>query len=388
VTADGSPPLHWVILKVVQRCNLDCSYCYVYNRGDESWKERPPFISESVTAALGRRIAEQCAKYSLTSFTVELHGGEPLLLGKRRLQRVLDLLRALCPGITLRFVLQTNGLLLDEEWLVLFDRNGIRFSISVDGPPEYADLYRVKRNGEGSTTELLKLITALRASSPLFDKTNSGALCVVNPNIDGAEMVRWFADQGFRGFDFILPNGNYVNPPAGWIGPEPYLQFLVSAFNEWYRLGEGGPRIRTFELMIRALMGATPVLDALGGDLQPMCVVETGGSIALSDFIRICGGKYSRDVLNVFENALDEHARYYELDLLQRPADKCLSCPYFDCCGGGYLPNRFDGESFNNPSIYCDALCGLADVIAQRLRVDVPESLWRRKEVDSPFHAS
>ena len=77
--------LSWVVLKVAQRCNLNCTYCYVYNRGDESWRSRPTFISTDVAVALAGRINEQCEKFALESFTVELHGGEPLLLGKERM---------------------------------------------------------------------------------------------------------------------------------------------------------------------------------------------------------------------------------------------------------------------------------------------------------------
>src|SRR3954447_1105962 len=78
----SASPLAWVVLKVAQRCNLNCTYCYVYNRGDDSWRARPKFISEDIIRQLATRIRQHCARYSCSLFTVELHGGEPLLLGK------------------------------------------------------------------------------------------------------------------------------------------------------------------------------------------------------------------------------------------------------------------------------------------------------------------
>src|SRR5262249_43520883 len=162
--------LDWIVLKISQRCNLNCKYCYVYNRGDSSWKYRPSVISKDVVLALARRVFEHCTKYALESFVIELHGGEPLLIGKAGMQSLIDIFRVNCGGVKLRFLLQTNGLLLDEEWLELFNRNEIAFGISLDGPPEIADKNRVFRNGKGSTQQLLSNIQRLRHSSPLFDR--------------------------------------------------------------------------------------------------------------------------------------------------------------------------------------------------------------------------
>ena len=148
---------------MVQGCNLNCTYCYVYNRGDESWKQRPPNIGKSVLRKLAERIDEHARRYQLSSFTIELHGGEPLLLGRRRMQAVIDLLRSQVSSTSLRFTLQTNGLLLDEHWLALLDRNEVSIGISLDGPPAHADRFRItRRGGRGSTERLLEVIERLR----------------------------------------------------------------------------------------------------------------------------------------------------------------------------------------------------------------------------------
>jgi uncharacterized protein len=373
------PVLTWITLKIAQRCNLNCTYCYVYNRGDDSWRTRPVFVDEKVLSALGSRIAEHCATYGLSAFTIELHGGEPLLLGKRRFQRLIDILRAQCPDVLLRFILQTNGLLLDQEWLEVFDRNGVTFGLSLDGPPEIADRHRVRHNGTGSTVELLRIVADLRRDGPLFDELNGGVLCVVDdPVVPGRDLLRFFADLGFRQVDFLLPDGNHANLPPGWRGPEPFQEFLVDAFEAWYELGLAAPRVRKFEVMVRAFMGQRPVLDSLGGDLRGLCVVETDGSIGISDVGRICGGRFSRDELSIFEHPLDLHATHYGLDEVQELCGDCQACPFSRVTGGGYLPHRFDGVSFQNPSIYCPALCGLASVVYERLREDIPAELWRR----------
>lgn len=365
-----------VVLKIAQQCNLNCTYCYVYNRGDESWRTRPPVILERVIEKLASRIDEHCQKHAMTSFTVELHGGEPLLVGKRRMQDLIESLRANCGSVRLKISLQTNGLLLDHEWLDIFERHGISFGISLDGPPELADRRRILRSGRGSTQKLLDTIGRLRAAGPQFDELLGGCLCVIDQDSDGAAQVDWFADQGFPSVDFLLPDGNRVNPPQDWMGVEPYRAFLLSAFERWYRMGERAPQIRMFELMLLGMTGGDVPLDALGGDLRRMCVVESDGSIGIHDVARICGGEFSEDALNIFDHKLDEHVSRYRINEIQQLCDTCQDCPHLASCGGGYLPHRFDGRGLDNPSLYCDALYSLSDRMMQALREDLPSQFW------------
>lgn len=371
------PVVSWIVLKVAQRCNLNCTYCYVYNRGDDTWRSRPKLLSPAVAAQLAVRIKAHAEAYGLEEFMVELHGGEALLLGKRRMREMLDILKAGCEGVNLRFIMQTNGLLLDVAWLELLDEYGVKFGISFDGPPEIADRQRVYLNGRGSTRDLLDKVAALRAATPLFDKLFSGGLCVINAETSGEEMVRWMMAQGLKSFDFLLPDASYDNLPDDWPGVGVYRRFLIEAFDYWLSLGENAPQIRLFELMMMGLMGRKPALDALGGELRAICVVETNGAIGVLDTLRICGDLYASDQLNVFDHGLDVHAAHYGIDQIQEPCDQCKACPYFQACGGGYLPHRYDGESFANPSLYCEALAGLSERMVELLRRELPESMWR-----------
>jgi uncharacterized protein len=371
-----------VILKVVQRCNLNCTYCYVYNRGDDSWRTRPPTVSDRVIQKLSQRIVEHCKTHSLTSFTVELHGGEPLLLPKRRMQALIETLRFRCGEINLHIVLQTNGTLLDDDWLHLLARNRVSFGISLDGPPILADRMRIMRvDGGGSTQKVLDVVTRLRSSGPLFDEWFGGFLCVVNPGIDGAKLVDWFVSRGYKTFDFLLPDGNRVNFPAGWTGADPYRKFLLSAFDRWYSMGSAAPRIRKFELMMMGILGKRVSLDALGGDLRTLCVVESDGSIGVSDVARICGGQFSRDLLNIFDHPLDEHVSRYRIAEIQENCAQCKECAQLPSCGGGYLPHRFDGNGFDNTSIYCDALYALSARMRQAIHDDLPPAILEACEV-------
>ena len=127
--------------------------------------------------------------------------------------------------------------------------------------------------------------------------------------------------------------------------------------------------------MLSGLLGGKVFLDALGGDLRLLCVVESDGSIGVSDVTRICGGEYANDVLNIFDHALDEHVQRYRIDEVQQVCGTCRACPHLASCGGGYLPHRFNGIHFANPSIYCEALYALSERMTQLLHAQLPARL-------------
>ena len=113
-----------VLLKVASRCNLDCSYCYIYHMGDDSWRDQPKRLSQDtqdlICAELGALRRSQGRPFS-----VVLHGGEPLLLGARRLDSLLGQLRqnldAAC-GLSL----QTNGVLISRAVLDICEAHNTR----------------------------------------------------------------------------------------------------------------------------------------------------------------------------------------------------------------------------------------------------------------------
>lgn len=364
--------LDWVILKVSQICNLDCSYCYVYNRGDTSWKTRPKFISNEIIMTLTKRIIEHCETFSLNSFTIEFHGGEPLTLGLKRFSEMISIIKEGCAGINLNLVIQTNGLLLTKEWIEFFNENKVGIGISIDGPDYINDANRVDHKGKGSTKKLLSVLEKLNTTE--YDEGNfsPGFCCVVNPDlIKGSDLIKWFVQEGINSFDLLLPDGNVCNLPQNWKGAVQYGDFLIDAFDEWFDMGNEAPAIRKFELMIMGLFGSKTRLDSLGGDLGNLCVIETDGGINVNDVMRMCGGEFSVDNLNINTNSLLDKNSYFKIQELQELSPKCKKCQFLSSCGGGYMPHRFDGESFLNPSLYCEALYNLSEHILGRVTNEI-----------------
>jgi len=366
-----------VIYKAVQTCNLDCSYCYVYNRGDDSWKSRPKISSLEVSKKLAERLLEHYNLHKLKELSLEIHGGEPLLLGKKRFKEHIEVFRNTCESINLNIFFQTNGLLLDEEWVDLLFELKIPFSISIDGPPEVNDIHRIYKNQRGSGQELYSIIKRFQ-NNEKFKSLIQGYLSVINPNYNGSKIFDWFNENDFKKFDFLIPDGNYHNPPSS--EPDYILKvggFLIKAFDKWLELESEAPTIRFFETAVKSKTGLKPSLDALGGDMTSMCVIESDGSIGCHDVLRICGGIYSKDKLNINEFPLGIHPDFFNLEKIQKPNIKCKSCKHFNSCSGGYLPHRFDGSSFDNPSYYCDGLYSFFEHVEERLIESIPDELWK-----------
>ncbi|MGW2961772.1 hypothetical protein ACWDGI_25390 [Streptomyces sp. NPDC001220] len=103
-------PFRTFILKVANRCNIDCDYCFVFNSKDQAAHHLPARMSLDVAGAAARRIGEHATEHGLSAVHVVLHGGEPMLAGIRHMADLLGAVRDGIPaGTDVRFELQTNG---------------------------------------------------------------------------------------------------------------------------------------------------------------------------------------------------------------------------------------------------------------------------------------
>ena len=114
--------------------------------------------------------------------------------------------------ITPAYNMQTNGTLLDPEWLDLLHEFNIGFGISLDGPKEINYANRVDHSGRRSYDRVRRAIELI-VSDARFDNLFGGLLTVVSIEADPEEMLRVYRDMGIRSVDFLLPDGHYDNPP-------------------------------------------------------------------------------------------------------------------------------------------------------------------------------
>src|SRR5215831_7191107 len=117
-------PFRQFVLKIFSRCNLACSYCYVYELEDQTWQNQPRVMDAGTVRAAVARIAEHVCAHGLAQVRVILHGGEPLLAGPAFIQDLVGQVRdALSAMAAVDLVVQTNGTRLDETMLTVLRHN-------------------------------------------------------------------------------------------------------------------------------------------------------------------------------------------------------------------------------------------------------------------------
>jgi uncharacterized protein len=350
------------VVKIVSRCNINCSYCYMYHKGDESYKLQPKLMSPEVATAFFTRVRSHCLEHNIATYYIALHGGEPLLAGKEFIRNFVTQAREiLLPEVTPRFALQTNGILLDNEWYSLFNELEIALGISIDLVPSSHDKYRVDHKGKGTYERVVAGFK--KAETSVFNKENIGVLGVMDIDTDPMEVYDHYASLGIAKYDLLFPDNTYEDLPPGLKNfssdrfNTPYANWLIQLFDRWFH-DEKRPRIRLFKHLVDLILGKKIGFDFLGTDVNRLIVVETDGSIEPVDSLKICGDSFTKANLNVLTHTIDEALQTDLLSLFFNyrhtlPA-QCVSCPVNHICAGGFLPHRYSREKgFDNPTLYC-----------------------------------
>lgn len=379
-TDDLVSPLS-VTLKIASRCNLNCSYCYVYNKLDDSWREQPSLISDEVVDATVAALERHCERSKQHLVRIVFHGGEPLLVGHARLDRWCTKLKQLERIVGVRFALQTNAVLIDQAWAELFRRHGITVGISIDGPRELHDANRVDHKGRGSYDAALRGIEILRANGVEFS-----LLSVVQLDTDPVATHRHLVSLNPSQIEYLLPDNTHetIGAVRARYGPTPGADYLIAIFDEWWRNGTMGIPVGPFMAMARAILGGPCEVDFIGNNPLGYLFIEPDGAIEGLDVLRTCGPGFASTGLNVrandFLDIVDTHGFHGAaiFEGLPLPAG-CGSCREATTCAGGYLPHRYAAATgFDNPSAWCADLLRLFDHLRERLAVSPPETQLRR----------
>jgi uncharacterized protein len=362
--------INQLILKVAELCNLDCSYCYLYKHEDQRFRTRPKFMSEEIFEQVLQRTREYCDRREGQRMALVFHGGEPTLIGLPQLtrfaQRAHEVLGDRLDGL----LMQTNGTLLNSEWIKTLHDFRIHVGVSIDGPAAIHDANRIDFEGRGSHGAATRTLRLLQDAD-----LSPSVLCVVSPGAPGAEIYRHFRSLGVHHMNFLLPDVTHDSMSRfyGGIGGTPVADYLVGIFDQWFADDNPEVKIRLFWNLLSALLGGRMDGDQFGNPLWSYLVVETDGSIQANDVLRICADGMSESGLNIFEHGFDDLAR--GLPLLNSVmhdgvplCPTCQSCSERDVCGGGFLPHRYSkAKQFDNPSVWCTDILRLIGHIRVQL---------------------
>jgi uncharacterized protein len=350
--------LDTILLKVASRCNINCSYCYVYNQGDTSWQRMPKHMSAATVELV---LTQLSALYEdqQQPFAVVLHGGEPLLLPRDILEALLQGLADRLPPTCSRSI-QTNGTLIDDDVLELCVRTNTTLSVSIDGPADIHNAFRIAFDGSGTYARAAAGIARIQRF-PQASRLFTGALCVVDPQSDAKRVYQFFKSLSVPSVDFLFKDGNHAKLPLGKSTTDSteYGRWLAGVW-DCYVNDPDPPRVRILDDLARLLLGGNSIKEGCGQTVFGIAVIDSDGTIAKNDTL-----KSTYDGADRFENtwsvstdrlsAIAASPEFVEYSHLQHPTSPvCKECPFLSVCGGGMPLSRWHPETgFENPSVYC-----------------------------------
>ena len=351
--------LDTVLLKTASRCNIDCSYCYVYQGPDTAWRIQPKRMPPAVLAAVSDRLVEH-ADRQRAGYAIVLHGGEPLLLGFAGLAELLRGMRSHLSPERHPISVQTNGTLLTRGLLDLFAETRTSVSVSIDGPAEVNDLARLNHRQEstyGATMRGIDLLDSHDERDFLF----AGTLSVIQPASDPEIVYGFLKGLGSPSMDFLFQDGNHDRLPPGKARFESteYGQWL-SGVLDLYLADPSPVPIRVCDDIIKLCLGGESVKEGRGVNPYGILVIETDGEIRKNDTLRASfdGADRFGSAWNVTSTPLSTvlaSQEYIAYTSMQVPeSDVCRDCELLAVCGGGMPLYRWSAErGYDNPSVYC-----------------------------------
>ncbi|WP_371664030.1 FxsB family cyclophane-forming radical SAM/SPASM peptide maturase [Streptomyces sp. NBC_00280] len=386
-------PFRQFLLKIHSLCNLSCDYCYVYFAADQSWRGRPAVMSLDTVRQAVDRIAEHVIAHRLPMVRIILHGGEPLLVGKAHLGALLGVIaERLAPVVEVRCSMQSNGTLLDEEFLALLHRHRVGVAVSLDGSPEAHDRHRRSMNGRPSHARVAAALRLL--NRPRNRELFRGLLCTVDLANDPVETYEALLAFDAPRVDFLLPHGTWEHPPPGLEHrdvppaqppavappdePTPYAHWLIAAFDRWFDAPRKETQVRMFEEVMAGVLGGAVHAEALGLAPVDLVVVEADGTMEHSDSLKVVAEGAPETGLDVFRHSFSDALATATMRSRQSGllglGPVCRACALSEVCGGGlYTHRHHPATGFDTPSVYCFDLAALITHVGSRIRTELAQ---------------
>ena len=304
-------PFRQYIVKLHSRCNLSCTYCYVYHHVDQSWRDRPKVMSSATIAALAARVGVHAARHDLEELVMVLHGGEPLLAGPAVIEETITAVRSAVPrGTRVEVTLQTNGTLIDDRMLEVFHRHEVGVGVSLDGGRPATDRHRVYADGRPSFDVVAAALRTL--DRPEHREVYAGVLCTVDLANDPVQVYEDLISFHPAELDLLLPLANWAHPPPGHDlsagAATPYGDWLIRVFDRWFLAPHREVRVRLFESLISLLLGGPSSTEAVGLNSADAITVETDGSLEVTDALKTTAPGLGALGLSVHRDSFDTAA--------------------------------------------------------------------------------
>jgi len=343
--------LAFLIKPAASDCNLFCDYCF-YRKTAEAY---PETTVHRMTLDTYTELVKKAQIEGRTAVAYMWQGGEPMLMGIDFYRKALEIQEEhRKPGQNISNTIQTNAVLITEEWAEFFARHRFLAGISIDGPSELNDIHRFTRSNTPVFDQVLK-------SCRILDhyKVDFNILAVVNNDTvkHPVDIYRFFTGLGFHYLQFI-PCLEVVDGEIAPFSVKPgdYGQFLCDLFDEWFENGYPYVSIRLFDNLLQYQAGYQPECCMYKDACGEYLVVEHNGDVFTCDFFVT----KEWHIGNILEDDPDEimtRPKYREFTTLRElDCDDCDDCEWLGFCQRGcirhrYLPDLDYGDKF----YLCDA---------------------------------
>jgi len=303
---------------------------------------------------------------------VAWQGGEPTMMGVEFFRRSVELAeRYLRPGQRAVYTIQTNGTLLDEEWAGFFKENDFLVGVSIDGPRELHDAYRVNKGGKGSFEQVMAGLAHLQAAGVEWNALTT--IHAVNAE-HGRDVYRFLRDECGAGFVQFIPIIERVAeatedgsvPWTSWrdrplyvqegdrvtgrsVTGEQYGRFLIEVFEEWVRRDVGEVYVQMFDVALANWYGEPPSLCIHSETCGLALALEhTGDLYSCDHFVEPRYRLGNIRETHMLELVASQQQKQFGLDKRDTLPQYCLDCDVRFACHGGCPKDRFiatpDGE--------------------------------------------
>jgi uncharacterized protein len=352
-------------------CNLDCTYCFFLSK--EMLYPGSRFrMADDLLEEYLRQLIE--AHAGAPEVVVAWQGGEPTLMGLPFFRRSVELAeRGRAPGQRVSYTIQTNGTLIDDEWAAFFAEHGFLVGLSIDGPPDLHDTYRVNKAGHGSFELVMRGLAALARHGVEWN-----ALTTVHAASQhrGREVYAFLRDTCGARFMQFIPIVERATPQtlpaadAGWgagvpgrplytqdgnlvtgrsVAPEGYGRFLIDVFEDWVRRDIGEVYVQMFDVALASWHGEPGGLCVHAETCGRALALEHNGDVYSCDhFVEPAyrlGNIRETRLLDLVESPRQREFGAAKRDTLPR---YCRECDVRFACHGGCPKDRFattpDGE--------------------------------------------
>ena len=317
-------------------CNVDCAYCFYKCRAPEVGRGRQRMTDEVLTKLIESYVK---LRFPLSSFAWQ--GGEPTLMGLEFYRRVVDLqTEHRTPGQEVSNALQTNAILLDDEWCRFLADNKFLVGISIDGPEEFHDHYRRDLGGGGTFDRVVAAIKRCRNRDVEFN-----TLTLIN-NITAEhpdEIFDFLMDLGVRYMQFIpcVETDPQTGRVADFsVSPDQYARFLCRLFDRWMAAGPDKVSIRDFDSILSFCIEGRQSICTFAHQCSQYIVIEHTGDAFPCDFFVDPRWRLGNILDTPIEKLAASPAKRTFARKKQSLPGKCLVCRYLALCRGGCVKDR------------------------------------------------